>query len=770
MSGPPDREWLKQLRLALFTVVTWFVLSIIGELIGNQANNTAAGQTIGHFVLLVAVIAVPGFLIGWAALSLRERRRRRSPIAAEETPPPPRLLAPPPWHPREPLVDRDVEVRAAVRAVCATGVVAVVGARDIGTSAVGQAVAQRLIDEHGVEVGDTTRFDLRSRSSSVPDDAVTTAGRVVSAFGIDEPADDTDTVLANVATELVAVFRESGGTLVLDNVSTAEQVAWVVGAWPADGPRLVIAGEIAIGDVVEEDRRVEIGPLALRDLRDLWRREMDTPVPRRRWWDFVRRPRTAGRNDEREPLDELLRSCLGRPGALMALVQELRRPGSAATVAELVATLRGDGPVDGPLERVWHALLANMRQGLTADAVRLLFALAQLPVTGLTKSAVTAMLGVTEDPVALEELRIRNLVQEADGRYRLPREIRRVIEGTTSAEERATVAEGTVPALLRFYATLAHDWAAQLETSPRGAAAWFRVSEQSFRPLYGGAYLQDDGLLKVVFDDLCAIADALERWYVRERQSSGLHAVSSGLYGLADRIGRPEMIALTAIRMAAARRMARRLGEAVAHLDDARAHLVRVSDQRLRAELDTRELVERALFALARGGEAGSGQELAALRDRAPRSPTVYIVRAALCLARDEPGEALDHLRRAEELAQELRDHGSQAQAIELRGVALSKRDLIEAVRAWQLARAAFASIGEDQGEARCLQHLGSAAVTDPRAAGQLLRGSPEPLDRREAAEVALTHLERAKALRAGQPNTELVDHYIAIARRHLEP
>ena len=108
---------------------------------------------------------------------------------------------------------------------------------------------------------------------------------------------------------------------------------------------------------------------------------------------------------------------------MKAFAQEVSRPGSRVTLEGLLAELRKDGPVEGPLERVWRAILANLREGLSADAAWLLSALAELPVTGLIKGAVTAMLGVTDDPVALEELRIRNLVEEVDGRYRLPQEI-----------------------------------------------------------------------------------------------------------------------------------------------------------------------------------------------------------------------------------------------------------------------------------------------------------------------------------------------------------
>ena len=75
-------------------------------------------------------------------------------------------------------------------------------------------------------------------------------------------------------------------------------------------------------------------------------------------------------------------------------------------------------------------------------------------------------------------------------------------------------------------------------------------------------------------------------------------------------------------------------------------------------------------------------------------------------------------------LAQDAGDHGAQAHSVELQGVVLSHWNLVESVRAWQLARTTFARIGERQGEARCLQHLAAAALTDPRAAGQLLQAT----------------------------------------------
>jgi hypothetical protein len=745
----------------LFAVVSWFALSIAGELIGNQANETAAGQTIGHYVLLVAVVVVPAFLVGWGVLSIREHRRKRSPLASDENPP--RLLTPPPWHRREPLCDRENEVRTAVRLVRDAGVVAVSGVRDIGTSAVGQAVAQELIDHHGVDKRTTHRFDLRSRSTSGPDDAVATATGVVTAYGIDEPSDDTDEVLARVAKELVAEFTETGGTLVLDNVTTPEQVAWLVREWPVGGPHLIVVGETVLGDKLGVET-VEVGPLSLEHLRDLWHRELNAAAPKQSLLSRVRRP-FLHRQEHDEKLNALLRASFGRPRAVKAFAQEVGRPGSKVTLDNLLASLRDDGMVDGPLERVWRAILANLREGLSDDAVRLLSALASLPVTGLIKGAIAAMLEVSDDPAALAELRAQNLVEEVDERYRLPQEIRRAITGTTDEERLRAIAADAVPKLLAFYRRFADQWGARLEVDPAGAQAWFRASEPSFRPLYTDAYL-DDELLALVLDDLCAIADALEGWYVRERTSSALLAVNSGLYGLAKRVSRPDLAALAAIRTGAAHRMARRFGEAAAQLDMARTHTAQVRDLRIQSQLTAREQQARALLALERqSGTSAAFDELVAL---GRENTAVLINLGALRIADGKLDDALEYLLQAEERAVDEGDAGAQAHSTELQGVVLSKRNLVEAVRAWQLARSSFAQIGDDQGEARCLQHLGTAALVDPTAAGQILRGTPDRLSDRDAAQVALVRLERAKALRTGKPDTSLVDHYLGLARARL--
>jgi hypothetical protein len=759
--GQSEHDFLKDVRVVLIAVVSWFLLTTGGELIGNQANNTAFGQTVGHVVLLAAAVLVPAALAVWLVLYLRERRNE-PPQPIEEPEPVPQL-EPPAWHRPDPLYGRDSEVEQAVKSLLANGIVAVVGPRDVGTSAVAESVVQQLIDENEADTARAVRFDLRSRSSGQPDDPRAAAGRIVSALGLDEPADDTATLLADAGTRFVTAARDRYDVLLLDNVSTKDEVAWLIRQWPQDGrPWLVVAGESAISSLAEQGT-VVVGELDLPALQEMWDAELPATGSGRlqRFRDRLR-GRAAGPD-----VDALLRACFGRPRALKAFAREILRPDSNVTIESLLASVGSAGPVDGPLERVWTAILDHVRDGLSPDAVWLLHALAELPVTGLTRNAITAMRDGTSE--ALEQLRIRNLVQENDGRYRLPTEVRRAVTGTTPEESRRTYALEAVPALLAHYARQATRWAARLGTGTT-VVDWFHDAERSLRPLFNKDSYLDERLLELSIEDLSGIAGALEEWYVREQQPGGLLAVNENLHALAERANRPDLAGLAAIRMATAHRMAGRLGAAGAMLDVAAAYPS--------PALEIREHVERALLSMA--GPAGpdpeglarAETELTRILDARASHPgaTIALINlGALCLQQKRPTDALSFLRRAEKLATDRHDTGSRAHALELQGIAVAETDLPGAVRFWWHAKELFTVAGEEQGEARCLQHLGSAALASPEAAGQIRDGRPAPLTPKEAATVALPLLERAKHLRAGQPDTTLVDHYLADARSRLD-
>jgi tetratricopeptide (TPR) repeat protein len=777
--GHTENEFVKAIRFFLFGVITWFVASTASELIGNQMNATAVGQKVGRIILAAAVVVVPLILVVWLILYLRARGRDPDEATGDSEQLAP--LEPPVWHRPAPLYDRDEELLKAVQLVLAHGVVAVVGPRDIGTTAVAETVAQKLIDEHDAQAEKTVRFDLRGRSTRRPDDARATAGRILSSFGLDEPADDTAEVLANAARRLVRLFSRHYDTLMLDNVSVPEQVSWLVREWPfGTRQRLILAGGTAISSVVE-DCTVPVGELGLLGLREIWYAELDEPdsprIPRLPWrWGRRNADTGTGMSDN---VKDLLTACFGRPRAVKAFAQEIRRPGSTVTVESLLMTVRSDGPVDGQLERVWTAILDHIRDELSAPAVWLLHALAELPVTDLTSGTIAAMAARHSEPAddPLEELRTRNLVQKTKGRYRMPSEVRRAIIGTTKEADRRAVALEAIPALLRHYVEQTDQWAVRHDPAQR----WFHDEEPSLRPLFSPENYLDERLLALVIEDLPRIADALETWYVREQQSSGLLTVNRGLRTLAEQADRPGLAGLAAIRMATAHRMAGQLGEASEMLNTAAELATRLRDNRAAAELNVREHVERALLGMtgALDPEALHRAEIELSRILAPRRarPTVSGVTSALinlgalCVQQSRPVDAREHLRRAEKLADGNGDIGSQAHAIELQGVAVSQQsdELHDAVELWQRAKERFIRIGDEQGEARCLQHLGSAALVDSKVAGQLRDGRPHALDKRAAADVALPLLERSKRLRAGQPDTTLVDHYLAKARERLE-
>lgn len=735
-----NRDWFTQQRVVLFAVVSWFVVTILGEVLGNTVN-AIFGQTIGNYLLLISSGVVLLSTVVWVVLVLLARPR--DPVAVEETPPPPRLFAPPTWHRPKRLCGRRNEVAWAVRLVRQHGIVVVVGERDVGTSSVGRAVAQELVDHDGVDPLVTHRFDLRSRSASTPDDALTTAARVASAWDIAPPTEEA--MLDAVAGELVGKFRESGGTLLLDNVNKPDQVEWLVQAWPSDGPRLVVVGETALAGLAP-DRTATVGEMSPEDMRELWRTVRQGPVLP--WYESLFRRRKKA--EPEQDLNRLLRACLGRPGAVIALAQEVSRPGSKVTFVRLLEDVTSG---EGQVHRMWRAILENVRAGLSADADWLLTALATLPVTSLIEGAATAMLGAG-GPDALRELQTHNLVEKVESRYRLPQEYRHAIERITPEEDRRTVAAKALPALSRFYRTIAEQWATRLELEPDGAGRWFTESEPSFRPLYGASY--PDELLLTILDDLCSIADALTRWYLRIQRPDLLLLVHKGLRDLAYGVKWWDVVTHAAIRQATAHRMAgvhgrtHRFDDAGAALDEARRHREQVSNPHVRDELDARERVERALLAVDRG--AGLDEAYADVSQLRVASPAVLINLGVLQLGRGEQADALGYLRRAKTLADDVGDQGAWAHSVELEGVVRAHDDLAEAVQAWLSAKDTFARIGERQGEARCLQHLGAAALTGEH----------------QDAQAALDYLEESTKLRPRQ-ETPLANEYLKEARRRLE-
>jgi tetratricopeptide (TPR) repeat protein len=800
-----ENDFLKNVGVLLIGAITWFALSTAGELIGSQATATLVGQQVGRYLLLVAIVVTPLAALTWTSITVwRWRHPPPSEPEPQPEPQPPVVPEPSSWHTPDPIYDRAAEVDDAVRAVRDSGIAVVCGARDVGTSAVAEAAVQRLIDHGLVERRHVARFDLRSRSSRSPDDARATAARMLSAFGEDEPANGTAKVLDNAAERLHDRLAKQYAVLMLDNVAVPDEIAWLTRQWTARNnrqPWLVIAGEAAIGPVVPNSR-VPVAPLSTDGMRQLWHAETDTapqpPVSQRRWplprrvsdgllrW----RHRSAGPAPAAEPLDRLLTACGGRPRAIKAVARETSGPHREAEVNSLLESLNSDE--NNPLVRIWRAILLRAEGSLSPDAVWMLHALAVLPVTALTREAVNALVAANPAvsngssaegglPASFEELRVRDFVQEVDERYRLPMEIRWAVTGQAAGKD-AEIARVAVPALVRHHAERVEGQANRLDVPTAGARATWRLhdEERTLRPLFSTEYYsEDDSLLLAVIDDLARIASALEYWYVREQQAAGLLTVSTALGQLAGQAERPGLTALAAARKATAYRMIGQRAKAEELLTLVAGEAHSSADHELGAELAVRLQVEKALLGMADTGSEVDSAERARLwrslediakQQRHPGAGIAMINLGALHIAENSPDKALVYLRKAEAMARDRHDVGCLAQSVELQGIALSGTDLHEAVPLWQRAQQQFEAIGEEQGQARCLQHLGAAALVDPTVAGRLTTGTRVALAPRAAAEQAMPLLAKSKQLRAGQPDTELIDEYLREATRRMAP
>ncbi|HEX2132638.1 MAG TPA: tetratricopeptide repeat protein [Actinophytocola sp.] len=772
MSGS-ERTLLKWVKVGLPAACLWVLSAVVSEELAARAGDSWWGRVFGPLLLPVGTVVV---VVGGGVALVRWWRKRR------KEPPP---KDPDPERPDYRLFGRRDELGRALDRVRRGNVVLLAGARDVGTSAVAEHVVKRLVDDRGGDWWRVCRFDLRSHSVSEPYDAVATAGRIVARFDLDPPSDDTDDVLAGTARRLLAGLPPMYEILFLDNVSTAEQVTWLVREWPSEGNRvLVVAGEPAVGDAARPST-VPVGELPASSLRKVW----DAAL--------------AGERGAGQVADDLvaklLAACMGRPRAVIDLAHEVERLSAGSSVAEVVEDiqrqLEESGPVEGPLERVWTVILGHIWVGLSKRADWLLRALAELPVTGITRAEVAAILDAHDPVVAgdedpLEALKVRNLVQEQGGRIRVRQEIRSPIQ-RTDPDGRRGVAVEAVPALVRHLAALTEDKAGRLEVDPVGTKKWFNENELFLRPLFAedsyrdthrddhqDTYREDD-LIGLVFADLCVIADGLDSWYVRERQSPGLLEVGEGLHTLAKRVQRDDVAALAALRAATADRMAGRLGDARSWLDKA-SQATMSTHGRTRDQLETRERAERAFLA-ASGPEpvaesvvvealAAFDEQRAAGRDL-PGEAVALVNLGVLAIRAGLPDAALRRLREAERIARDARDAGCEAHSVELQGTALAMLDgqRAEAVRRWQRARTIFAGVGEKAGEARCLLNLGAMALQDARMAGLSLNGLPTRLSPRDAAREAHRLLEESKKLHTGQADTSRVDRYLDQARRELK-
>ncbi len=808
-------------------------------------NTSPLGTDLNGAVRAALVVALVGVVLVAVLLRVLERRRGQAAVRGRDLAlVAPGTPIRPAWNRPEPVLDdRDDAVANGVRALREHGVAAIVGEPGTGTSAVAAGVMHTLLEPGTIRAGQVAPFDLRGWAWE-PDSPLTLASHLLPAFGLTAPTSDAD--LPEAARRLHGVLAERRVLLVLDNLTTTSQLEWlapVLSARPRE-PRLLVVGRPGLAELFrpydsaepgEPDHGTQAGgpgaptrpyevvtlaPVGIETLRAVWVAAGGPPDPPGGW------------------LDRVLPHCGGLPKAAHDLAREYTRPGAPWTPDELLRAFDGKAARPG-MEAVWTAILERTGGSLSRRGRLLLGALAELSVTELTVEAVEAVRGSLDDlieilergedpapggpaeasPDPVAELRDRRLVREtAAGRYRLPDEIRAVIRAPGTTTEGAASAAVARQALVRHYATLARTWMAALDSTLGAAAAarWFQTSEPLLHALLTGAPHEEETGLGAgsaagagpgfgrgrgaglgaglgpglgagpgagLVDDLCTLADALDRWRARTGRPATPGGQPAELVRILRRSRRPDLAQLAGIRHAAALRQAGRLTEAEAELIRPAHTRLPMRSRKYASALQARRHHEAALLLLAQAAASedptaagvrlrDAEQELnlcwAALPVRdVSGEVTTLLTMAEVHLRQGLPGRALDRLDLAEIRALESTDPSGLAYTHELRGVAawMQGRSPAAVVR-WQRALTGFRQIADTAGQARCLQHLGSAVLVAPELTGLLLEERRRPHDEVAAARQAQVWLERSRRLRSGPP-TAVAELYLTLARRH---
>ena len=590
-------------------------------------------------------------------------------------------------------------------------------------------------------------------------------------------------------------------------------------------PALLVAGQPALVEAFGHRDHVNLGPLPDDALRSIWAKRLDDATTAG-WsapWSFdesflaVVIHSCAGLP---KAVHDLAREFT-RAGALLTpdeLVDRLVTPSVTGTTMATVWTAVFER-TSTSLSRRGRLLLDILADlpvtELTVEAIEAVSGslddlIQILDQTAEPKPAESP--SPPQDPVA--ELRGRRLIREtASGRYRLPAEIRSVVRACYSGSAAESRARGLVSgqALVHYYAGLARTWMLGLDTpqDAAGAARWFHTAEPLLQSLLSGVadtiatarvmgtaaetdgtgVILDDVRTRLV-DDLCVLTDALDRWRSRSSRPMPTEQPPAAFLEIVRQGKRPELEQLSAIRAATALREAGQLAEARTALRSGEPMPVRFWHRWPRQRRWRRTYTnairarwhhETALGYLALAdrienhGAAGENLRLAegelqlAWRTLPAKDirgeVTTLLTMAEVLLRQGVPDRALDRLDRAETRAAEGADPCGLAQVAELRGVAAWMQGRSSAaVVLWQRALTEFNRVADRQGQARCLQHLGSAVLVAPELTGLVLDERRRPHDEAAAVQHALAWLERSQRLRTG-PMSGVAEDYLDRAR-----
>ncbi|MGN9841538.1 hypothetical protein ACTMTI_25765 [Nonomuraea sp. H19] len=657
-------------------------LGIIGLVTAGEVVLLLQGQLIEKLVegvplwALALMALAPPVATGWLAGSLRRRR--------EPAPELPRRLPFP--DPGDDLVGRAAELELIRERAAESGLVVVRGPVGMGTSAVAIRGVWELADDDGKQ-----RYaDVRGPDRDHPETPLSVAQRVLRTLGrspgaIQEPEDATSHV--------IDALRRTGRVLLLDNVSTWSQVAWLPPRVP--GAHIVVAGPLP-DELPQHIKPIELGPLDLEAGRKLLARHLGDEH--------------AGHDPQATALVD---ACLGSPAEIVRIGRWLARNPKIPlrAVVDDLKRLSID-------EKLAFVLDLSVKQ-LRPTAKQLLILLARLPVAEVDHQAAAALLGVPSADDAIKELADLGLVENV----RMTRV--RVTGAYRDAGAESTPREAAAwRRLVEHFAEQADAFAARLPGDD--ARTWFAIEDRVLLQV-----LTRGRPVPKTSRALGRIADALDSWFRLEQRHEDRLRAAEALAKAAKALGDDHVRATAELRQCAILLTSGDPRKARQHFNQAAELRVRVQSWPAELHLGhaavlllaSRDEFTAVESALVHYGQALSGGDTAAHAIR-------MINVAALLLRR---GQTLDHdglgaeagrlytdaravLFEALELARRAGDRGAEAHAHELLALAHLYLGLVfDTSSHLQQAERLYAETADGIGRARCLVHRAGALLEDPK-------------------------------------------------------
>ncbi|MGY6022028.1 tetratricopeptide repeat protein [Streptomyces spinosirectus] len=625
---------------------------------------------------------------------------------------------------------REAQLAAVLAAIDSHGAVSVDGMAGVGKTCLAVHAAHRLaagfpdgglyVDLHGFTEG---------RPPLDPDSAL----RMLLG-ALDVPSEK---VPQEGLEQLAACWRSELAhrrvVVVLDNAADAEQVRPLLpGA--GDSVALITSRNRLLG--LDEVPPVSLDVLDPQESAELLARASGDPGgPDGR---LGRDPRAAA---------EVLRLCGHLPLALRLAAARLRhRPGwTVGVLAERMT--QGAGEFDA----AFGAALAMSVRQLNRSQARLFRLLSLVPGESFDEYVVAALADVSVGDAreTLEDLLDAHLVEQpAPDRYRLHDLVHQHARRTAAEQDPATEREQALRRVLDYYvhAAAAADASMPFVSPTRAAAA---VPPPAQLPHFAdknaafGWLVTEYGNLVAAFETASAVgADAhvselprfLRAYFARRCGTTHLNALFERSLAAAERLGDPLQLAESYSDLGFARYNAGRMAEAAAAYGAAGLRVSRTGDARMEAELTMRrgylawdagdveeplelfrlagKLYEQAGCPTGAAGAAASeawamlqlghreeaarrAREVLAVPHTDPAWPPALTARITLgvAVAREEPGEAADHLHRALAVAREDGHLNNQAWTLNCLGVALRQMGRYEEALASH--REAFALLDE---------------------------------------------------------------------------